>query len=127
MNQQQQKEQVSTLLDDLDAGVFAQRISRALSDVALGVSNTGKKGEVSLSFKLERIGDSNQVKCVHTVKYSKPTDKGKVTEDHATITPLHVGVGGKLTLFPESQPRLFDDERAGRSRDDVRARDDAEH
>lgn len=32
-----------------------------------------------------------------------PTAKGKRSEENTTKTPLYVGRGGKLTLFPENQ------------------------
>ncbi|MEO5811579.1 MAG: hypothetical protein ABIU96_04085 [Rhodanobacter sp.] len=98
---------VTTLLNDLDAGVFVERLSAALSDTALGVANTGKKGKVTITLDLERIGDSSQVKCTHQIKYARPTDKGKVSEEATTSTPLHVGARGVLSLFPESQSELF--------------------
>lgn len=105
MNQKQQS--FSTLVDDLDAGVFAQKVTAALAEAALGVAHTGKKGKVVLTFDLARIGDANQVQLTHGLRYIKPTNKGKVTEEDTTSTPLHVGPRGHLTLFPESQPQLF--------------------
>lgn len=101
-------QQLNTLLEDLGGGTFSQKITRALSDVALGVAAHGKKGSVTIQFDLERIGESNQVKCAHKLKYTKPTGKGKLIEDNTDITPLHVGAGGVLTLFPDTQQKLFE-------------------
>jgi len=98
---------ITTLFHDLDAGIFVQRLDAALRDTALGVVNTGKKGKITITLDLERIGDSHQVTCTHAIKYSKPTPKGKAMEEASTRTPLHVGTGGVLSLFPESQPGLF--------------------
>lgn len=98
------------LLGDLNAGVFAQKVERALSDVALGVvthGDKGKKGKVTLTFDMVRIGESNQVRLVHSISYDQPTLRGKKTEVDATETPLHVGRGGRLTLMPESQTDMF--------------------
>ena len=39
-------------INDLDGGVFAEKVSHALSDVAAGVIETDKNGEVTLKFKL---------------------------------------------------------------------------
>lgn len=97
------------ILGDLDGGVFAEKMGRAMSDVARGVTDTGKKGRVVVEFNFKQIGESNQVQCDHTIKYLKPTQRGKVTEENTTATPLHVGVNGKLSLFPETQQRLFED------------------
>lgn len=106
-------EQITTLLEDLGAGVFAQKINAAFADAALGVVTTGKKGSITISFELKRIGESNQVACTHAIKYSRPTGKGKISEENSDMTPLHVGVGGKLTLFPETQQPLFGENQQG--------------
>ena len=98
---------IGTLLGDLDAGVFNQRLEAAMRDTAMGVVTTGKKGDVTVKFSLERIGDSSQVTCTHSIKFKKPTAKGNATEEATTKTPLHVGTGGVLSLFPESQPDMF--------------------
>lgn len=98
---------ITTLFNDLDAGVFVERLSAALRDTALGVVTTGKKGKVTITLDLERQGDSSQVLCKHQIKYARPTTKGKAMEEATTSTPLHVGVGGVLSLFPESQTEMF--------------------
>lgn len=100
------QQSISDLIEDLDAGIFAQKVTTALAESALGVVSTGKKGKVTLTFDLARIGDANQVQVTHALKYVKPTSKGRVIEEDATSTPLHVGPRGHLTLFPESQQRL---------------------
>ena len=102
----QQTQSVSELLDDLDAGVFAQKVTTAIAEAALGVVHTGKKGKVVIAFDMARIGDANQVQLTHSLRYIKPTNKGKVTEEDTTSTPLHVGPRGHLTLFPASQQSL---------------------
>lgn len=96
---------ITELFHDLDAGVFNQRLSAALCDTALGVVTTGKKGKVTITLDLERSGDSSQVLCKHAIKYARPTAKGKVMEEANTSTPLHVGVGGVLSLFPMAQTK----------------------
>jgi hypothetical protein len=98
---------ISNVLAELDAGVFSQKINRALSDVALGVTQNGKAGKVTITFDLKQIATSNQVNVSHKLIYVKPTGNGKVTEENVTATPMHVGPGGKLTLFPENQEKLF--------------------
>ena len=104
MNQPSQS--VTDLLPDLDAGIFDRKASAALAEAALGVVSTGKKGKVVMTFDLVRIGDTNQVQCTHSLRYIKPTAKGRVTEEDATSTPLHVGPRGHLSLFPATQQTL---------------------
>lgn len=99
--------EISELLSDLGAGVLEQQINRALSDVALGAVTHNKKGEVVLKFVIKPVGSSGtQVNIDHSLKFVKPTARGKVIEDVATDTPLHVGAGGRLTIFPENQGEL---------------------
>jgi hypothetical protein len=98
---------VHSFLDDLDGGVLAQKIGAILSEVALGVVTHHKNGKVNLQFDLKQIGQSNQVAISHSLNFSRPTRRGKISEEETLETPMHVNTGGKLTLFPENQGQLF--------------------
>ena len=101
--------ELAELLEELNAGIFASKCARALAEVALGVvtyGDKGKTGKVTISFDLKRIGESNQVMLTHQVSYSNPTMRGKATEVDSTLTPMHVGRGGQLSLMPDTQARL---------------------
>lgn len=115
MTQPDRSTNVADMLGELDAGVFEQKLGRALSEVAMGVVTTGKKGKVVVTLDMAQIANSNQVNLTHSLKYVKPTGNGRVTEENATATPMHVGTGGKLTLFPDTQERLFDKPAAAHS------------
>lgn len=93
-------------LPELDAGLFNQKLSRAISDVALGVVTHGRQGDVVVTFKIKQIGDSVQVQCEHTIKRTAPTKRGKSIEEDTTTTPLYVGRNGATTLMPESQEKF---------------------
>ena len=98
---------VVELIGDLDAGVFGQKIEHALHSVSEGVVSTGRAGKVTLTFDIKQIANSRQVAVKHKLAFVRPTTNGKTSEENTTETPLHVGVRGKLTLFPESQPDMF--------------------
>lgn len=91
----------AVLVGELNGGVFEQQINRALSDIAANVCTHGKKGELTLIFKIQQIGDSSQVKMSHSFKSVIPKPRGRAIEENEVDTPLHVGYGGKLTLFPD--------------------------
>lgn len=97
---------IAELIGELNGGVFEQQLNRALSEVAANVCTTGKKGEVTLTFKLKQIDDANQVSVTHKIKSLVPKPRGKVVEEHETATPLHVGFGGRLTIFPNNQTSM---------------------
>lgn len=97
---------IGQLLSELDGGVFAQKIARALADTAANVVHTGKKGKVTITFDLKRIAESHQVEVNHTVKFAKPTEKGSVVEDNSTKTPLYVGSNGYIGIMPQAQMAL---------------------
>lgn len=99
---------VPQFISELDAGVFEEKLSRQLSDVAGAVVDHDKPGSITIKFDISRIGSSHQVKVEHKLTYSRPTGKGKITEENKTVTPMHVGVGGALTLFPPDQTQMFD-------------------
>ncbi|NID15009.1 hypothetical protein HBF32_05945 [Luteibacter yeojuensis] len=103
------------MLADLHAGVFEQQVNAAISDVAANVCTHGKKGEVVLKFTMKQIGDSNQVAMTHSMKFLVPTARGRIVEETAADTPLHVSKGGKLTLYPEEQREMFNREGAVQS------------
>lgn len=97
------------LLPELNAGVLLQQINAALSDVGLATAvhgDKGKEGEVTLKFKMKRIGETTQVELKHTLGFSKPTARGKSTEEATTTTPVYVCHGGRLSVLPEEQPGL---------------------
>lgn len=106
MNEAKNTTDISVLLGELNGGVFEQQINRALTDVAANVCTHGKAGELTLKFKLKQIGEGSQVNVTHSLKSVVPKARGKITEESATDTPLHVGSGGKLTLFPNHQTRM---------------------
>lgn len=94
---------VPQFIADLDGGVFEQKLADVLSKVAAGVVDNKHTGSVTVKFALKRIGESHQVEVTHKLSYTKPTAKGDITENNTTSTPMHVGVGGRMTLFPETQ------------------------
>ena len=94
-------------IDDLDAGVFAEKLGKILSDVAAGVIDHDKVGNITIQLDMKRIGTSYQVAISHKLKSTKPTRKGKLTEEETTQTPMHVGKHGALSLFPENQFQMF--------------------
>lgn len=102
----------SEFINSLNAGVFAQQIGKALSEVAAGVVDHNKKGSVVITLELSPIGESNQVKINHKLDYKQPTKRGTKREDTALDTPMYVTANG-LELF-QSDPtaQLFNREQA---------------
>lgn len=104
------KDNITTLLGDLNGGVFLEQIETAMREAALGVAHTGKKGKVVITLDLERIGESMQVECAHKLQFVRPTQKGKKIEESVSTTPLYVSGKGMLSLFPiQHQDPLFVD------------------
>lgn len=99
---------VDDFIADLDGGVFEEKLSRILSEVAEAVINQGAAGTVDIKLTLKQIGNSHQVTVDHKLAYKRPTTRGSVSEDNSTSTPMHVGVNGRLTFFAENQGQIFD-------------------
>ena len=97
---------IADLIGQLNAGVFEQQVNRVMSDLAANVVTHNKKGKVVLTFSMKQIGESNQVHMTHAIKSEVPTMRGRIIEEHATDTPLHVGRGGTLSIFPENQTKM---------------------
>lgn len=105
---------LSDILQELDAGVFLAKATKAVEEAALSTIEYGdakKLGEVTIKFKFKRIGDSAQVHVEHCIAYKRPTRNGKATEENTTSTPLYVGRNGRLSIVPESQLDAFKEPR----------------
>lgn len=101
---------VPDFIGELDGGVFENKISMALSEVAFGVLNNGQKGKVTLTFELDRMSnsvDEKRVMIKHKLAYVRPTPRGKSSEEDTTETPMYVNRGGKLTILQEDQGQLL--------------------
>lgn len=105
-------------INSLNAGIFAQQVGRALSDVAAGVIDHGKQGQVVLTFKLKQIGQSNQVAITHTLDFVQPTKRGKKREDVSLDTPMYVTECGVVLFQTDPTGQLFNKDQAP-----VKARD----
>lgn len=101
--------EVQEFVADLEGGLTEQKLSTALSAVAAGVVDTGKKGRVMLTFDIEQIGNAHQVTVVHKVGIIRPSLRGKSTDEDSGTTAFHVGKGGKMTFSPETQVDFIND------------------
>lgn len=69
------------LIANLNAGVFANQFGQALSDVAAGVVEHGKKGKVVVTLEISQIGETHQVEILHKLDFLAPTKRGSKRED----------------------------------------------
>lgn len=107
MSTQDRGTDLPEFMNDLDGGVFAEKVARALSDVAAGVIDFDNKGELTLKFKLDRIGNSHRVGIKHQLNYKVPEANGSYTQDNLTESVMHVNRGGRMSVFPENQHQMF--------------------
>ncbi|MBL4835766.1 MAG: hypothetical protein JKY26_17585 [Pseudomonas sp.] len=89
------------LLANLNAGVFANQMGRALSDVAAAVVDHGKKGKLVITLDISQIGETHQVEILHKLDFLTPTKRGSKREDTALKTPMYVTAEG-LKLFADN-------------------------
>lgn len=98
---------VGEFITDLDGGQFDRMLSIALSQVAAGTVDNDGTGEVNIKFKFTKVPGASQVICAHQLKFSRPTQGGRASEETTRKTALHVGKFGRLTLAPENQMAMF--------------------
>lgn len=101
---------VEHFLNEIDAGTFGDKLGIALSDVAASVVDHEKPGKVVVEFTMKRAGSGAAVTVGHKLSYTRPTRYGKTGEEETKETLMHVGRGGRLTMVPENQSRLFEDD-----------------
>lgn len=80
---------VPDFLGELDAGIFVNKIAAALNNTALGVLNNGGKGQVVLTFDIDRLSNSVEEKRVgikHKLKFVTPTPRG-IKEERCYSNP----------------------------------------
>lgn len=97
---------VGEFVTDLDGGQFEHMLSIALSEVAAAVVDREKRGKLKITFEMERIAGTHQVRVGHTVSFEKPTSTGKVAEEASGATVLHVGKYGRLSLAQQALPGM---------------------
>lgn len=96
-------------ISDLSGGNLANQLGAAISAVAQGAVANNKKGKVTLTLDVSKIGDSNQVEISHTLAFVEPTSKGKRSEDTNSKTPMHLNASGDVTLFANHTSQLFNE------------------
>lgn len=98
---------VTRFIEELDGGVFEEKLSRVLSEVAGATLDHEGKGKVTISLDFAPIG-AGQVQVAHSVEFKRPTMRGFASEKDTTTTPMHVGTKGALSFFPENQGTFLD-------------------
>ena len=96
---------VAEFISALDAGVFEQKLSVALSQVAAASMDHDGKGEVTLKLSFERLAGTFQCRVNHELKFTKPTLDGETSEKEKRATVLWVGQYGRLTMLPPDVTR----------------------
>lgn len=99
---------ISTFFTELEAGVFGQKLSAAISDCAIAAVDKGAPSKVVIEIDIKQVGRSDQVNVSHKMKYKRPTSRGEIAETTTGTTPMYVGELGAVTLFPENQGQMFD-------------------
>ena len=97
------KTNVAEFVSELQAGVFEQQIATAINSVAGSTVEHGRQGEVVIKLKFKHIPNTAQVNIEHSLSFKKPTKRGSSSEDLTYDTPMYVGKGGKVTIFPQDQ------------------------
>jgi hypothetical protein len=108
---------VTGMLADLDGGTFESKLDYALRTTARAVRNHDSnkvKGEVTITFKVQRVGEGAQVMVDHKIGSKTPTTRGSKAEDDTTQTVMYVSSNGGLTVMPDTQGRLFGEKNAAR-------------
>ncbi|WP_319557935.1 hypothetical protein [Thiomicrorhabdus sp.] len=101
-------QQILNALAEINAGVTRERLEVALKEVAIGVANAEKNGEVTLKFKImPQKNTSGQVNIDATVSFTKPNLKGSTSEVRTDSTPMFVSKFG-LSALPEQPGLDFD-------------------
>lgn len=111
MKEQKDSFTVPGMIQELDAGVFEQKLDYALRAIAKAVRNHDSNkvsGEMTLKLTLKRVAEGNQIMVDHKIATKTPTARGKKTEEDTTQTVMHSNEHGGLSIMPDTQIGLFD-------------------
>ncbi len=64
-------------------------------------------GSWTAAYLKPKSADENRVKIKHKLSYVRPTNRGKISEEDTTETPMYVNRGGRLTILQEDQGQLL--------------------
>ncbi|MDN2661815.1 hypothetical protein OW492_00320 [Psychromonas sp. 14N.309.X.WAT.B.A12] len=95
------KTNIDNFIGELESGIFKEKLSHMLSDVALGQvihSGGNRKGKVNIELTFSQVGDNNQVIIASKLSHTTITKRGMKSEQTTTETPMYVGKGGVLTI-----------------------------
>nr|BDD47748.1 hypothetical protein 11 [Piscirickettsiaceae bacterium] len=99
-------------LPQLNADITRQRLEAAIKEVAIGVANTEKAGDVTLKISIKPQKNTNgQVNIDAKVSFSKPTDKGKRTEETTDSTPMFVSRDGVSAIKDQGALNFDNDDK----------------
>ena len=109
INKQKQPD-IAHTLSEMDGGLLEKTLSMVAAQVAIGVIEHGRKGKLTLTLDFEQIGESSQLMITHKIASTKPTTKGKITEEATTDTPMYTNMNGYLSIVPDAQIDMFSNE-----------------
>lgn len=101
---------IAQALEEMDAGIFASKVSHVLGEAAQSViqhGDKGRKAKITITLTLERLGDSSQVECTHALESTQLTRRGKVVTSDKTSTPFYVLGNGHMSVIPVNQADIF--------------------
>ena len=99
---------VDEFFENLDGGVFKQKLSVLLSDVAAGAFDHKKKGSITIKLEIERIdGSEDIVKLTHDLQHKTPTMYGHKTETNKKDSTMFISTGGKLSAVPHDNQKTL--------------------
>lgn len=95
-------------LQQMNGGITYERIEQAIKDVAIGVANAEKAGDVTLKLSIKpQKGTNGQVNIDAKISFNKPTNKGKRSEEITDSTPMFVSRDG-VSALPDQPGLDFD-------------------
>lgn len=101
---------IHEVIEEIDAGTLAARLSRMISDCAAATHDTKKVSQVSLTLDLKKgEGADEQIIVTAKAKYKHPTLIGEKSELVNTKVSMFVGARGRLSLArPIADNDMFD-------------------
>lgn len=94
------------IIADLDAGLFAAKISDAMTQAGRAAIVTQKPATVTIELRYVPITNTNQVWVKHKLKSVTPHLTGQLTDEDTKQTPVYIHPKGDQSITPFDQTEL---------------------
>lgn len=95
------------ILEDLDAGMFQQKIAAAMTDAGRAAIGYAKNSKVTIVLTYHPISNTRQCQVTHQISSDVPHEFGNTVDKDTKTTPVYIHDDGRQSITPQNQKDMF--------------------